>query len=194
VGRRSGKSRMAAALAVFLALFQKHKLAKGEIGTVLVLAGTQAQAQTAFQYVLGFLESAPALSAEIKSTTATEVRLHNGVLIAVHANSFCSVRGKTLLGCVFDEVSFWRDESTATPDIETYRAVRPSLVASGGMLVGISTPYRRMGLLYTKHRDNFGVDSDDVLVVQGDSATFNPTLSAALIDAHRASDPEAATG
>src|SRR5215470_282564 len=41
VGRRAGKSRAAAMLAVFLALFQRHKLAKGETGHVLVLAATQ---------------------------------------------------------------------------------------------------------------------------------------------------------
>ena len=60
------------------------------------------------------------------------------------------------------------------------------------MLIGISTPYRRMGLLHAKHRDHFGHAGDDVLVVQGDSATFNPLLSLALIETHRASDPEAA--
>jgi hypothetical protein len=68
----------------------------------------------------------------------------------------------------------------------------PSLIASDGMLVGISTPYRRMGLLHAKHRDHFGQPGDDVLVVQGDAGTFNPTLSAALIESHRASDPESA--
>src|SRR5262245_50193459 len=35
VGRGGGKSRVAAALSVFLALFQKHKLAHGEVGYVL---------------------------------------------------------------------------------------------------------------------------------------------------------------
>ena len=44
VGRGGGKSRTAAALVVFLALFQKHKLARGETGFVLALAATQAQA------------------------------------------------------------------------------------------------------------------------------------------------------
>src|SRR5215470_1721435 len=38
IGRRAGKSRMAAALAVFFALFVKHKLSGGERGMVLVLA------------------------------------------------------------------------------------------------------------------------------------------------------------
>jgi hypothetical protein len=37
----------------------------------------------------------------------------------------------------------------------------------------ISTTYRRFGLLHAKHRDHYGVD---VLVVQGASTSFNPTL------------------
>ena len=61
-----------------------------------------------------------------------------------------------------------------------------------GMLIGISTPYRRIGLLYQKHRDHFGQARDDVLVVQGPSTTFNPSLSQAEIDSAIADDPEAA--
>jgi hypothetical protein len=192
VARRSGKSRVAAALAVFLSLFRLHKLAKGETGYVLVLAATQDQAKTVFQYCAGFIEASEALRREVVSVTAHEIRLSNNTVIGVHANSFRSIRGKTLLACIFDEVSFWRDEASATPDIEVARAVTPSLVASNGMLIGISTPYRRMGLLHAKHRDHFGVNGDDVLVVQGDAATFNPLLSAKLIEAHKAADPEAA--
>src|SRR5262249_53215534 len=64
-GRRSGKSRMAAAVAIYLALFQKHKLAPGEKGMALVLAGSIDQAKTVFGYVRGFLEATPALAREI---------------------------------------------------------------------------------------------------------------------------------
>jgi hypothetical protein len=190
--RRSGKSRVAAALAVYLALFQKHRLARGEAGYVLVLAATAAQAHLVFQYCAGFLEASEALRGEVVATTAHEIRLRNNAIIAVHANSYRSVRGRTLLACIFDEVAFWRDESSATPDVEVYRAVTPSLVASGGMLIGISTPYRRSGLLHSRHRDHFGVAGDDILVVQGTAEQFNPTLPAALIESHRASDPESA--
>ena len=84
----------------------------------------------------------------------------------------------------------WRDESSATPDLEVYRAVLPALMTTNGMLIGISTPYRKVGLLYQKHRDHFGVDSDDVLVVQGPSTAFNPTLTQSAIDAAVADDPE----
>jgi hypothetical protein len=97
-----------------------------------------------------------------------------------------------LVAAVFDEVSFWRDESSASPDTETYTAVLPSLATTNGMLIGISTPYRKIGLLHQKHRDYFGVDGDDVLVVQGSSTVFNPTLSAATVEAQRAADPAAA--
>jgi hypothetical protein len=192
VARRSGKSRVAAALAVFLALFQKHRLAKGETGYVLVLAATADQAKNVFQYCTGFIDGSDALRREVVSITAHEIKLRNNTVIGVHVNSYRTIRGKTLLATIFDEVSFWRDEASATPDVETYRAVMPSLIASDGMLIGISTPYRRLGLLHAKHRDHFGLAGDDVLVVQGDSATFNPTLSSALIEAHRQSDPEAA--
>jgi hypothetical protein len=191
--RRSGKSRVAAALAVYLALFQTHKLARGEVGHVLVLAATQDQARTVFGYCVGFIDASDALRREVVSINAQEIRLRNRVTLGVHTNSYRTIRGKTLLACIFDEVSFWRDESSARPDIEVARAVTPSLLASGGMLIGISTPYRRLGLLHAKHRDHFGQPGDDVLCVQGTAEQFNPTLSAALIESHRASDPEAAT-
>jgi hypothetical protein len=60
------------------------------------------------------------------------------------------------------------------------------------MLIGISTPYRRVGLLHQKHRDFFGVNDPGVLVVAGSSQQFNPTLDATVIERACASDPEAA--
>jgi hypothetical protein len=192
VGRRGGKSRTAGALAVYQACFVKHRLAAGEVGYVLVLAASRDQARVVLDYVKGFFDASPVLKQEIASVTASEIRLKSGVIIATHANSFRSIRGRTLLAVILDEVSMWRDETSATPDLEVYRAVLPSLMTTKGMLIGISTPYRKVGLLYQKHRDYFGVDNDDVLVVQGPSTTFNPTLAQSAIDAAIADDPEGA--
>jgi Terminase large subunit, ATPase domain len=192
-GRRGGKSRIAAALAVYQACFVKHALAHGEVGHVLVLAASRDQAKVVFDYVKAFLDTSPVLRQEIDSITATEIRLRNSISIGTHANSFRSIRGRTLLAAIFDEVALWRDEVSAVPDLEVYRAVLPALMTTKGMLIGISTPYRRTGLLYQKHRDHFGVASDDVLVIQGTSTQFNPTLTQAEIDAAVADDPEGAT-
>jgi len=106
-----------------------------------------------------------------------EIELKNGITIAVHSTSFRTIRGRTLVAAIFDETAFWRDETSALPDLETYRATLPSLATTAGMLIGISTPYRKLGLLYQKHRDHFGQDDDDVLVVQGRTQVFNPTLA-----------------
>ncbi len=63
VGRRGGKSRMAAAVATFIAAFEDHrgKLAPGETGHVLVLAASKSQAKAVHNYVLGFFESSQLL-------------------------------------------------------------------------------------------------------------------------------------
>jgi hypothetical protein len=192
-GRRSGKSRIAALIACYLALFGRHRTSVGERPMVLVLAGSIDQAATVFGYVVGFLQASPVLRQEIASIKRHEITLKNGVIIAVHSNSYRTVRGRTLIACIMDEVAFFRDESSATPDIECYRAVMPAMATQpNAMLIAISTPYRKMGLLHQKHKDYFGVDDDETLVVQGPSQTFNPTLSARTIATQTAADPTAA--
>ena len=155
-GRRSGKSRMAAAIAIFLGLFQKHRLSPGERGVVLVLAASVDQARVVFNYVKGFLEASPALAREIVAVKQFEIELKNGIVIGVHSNSYRTVRGRTLVAAVFDETAFWRDESTATPDTETYTAVLPSLATTNGMLIGISTPYRKVNENASRRSKNTG--------------------------------------
>jgi hypothetical protein len=192
VGRRGGKSKMAGLLVVYFAVFVKHKLSPGEVGVALVLAASYEQALVVFAYAKAALTASPILRREIESVTKCEIRLKNGVTIAVHSNSFRTTRGRTLLCCIFDEISFWRSEDSANPDQETYSAILPALSTTNGMLISISSAYRRMGLMYTKHRDHHGHDSDDTLVVQGGSTQFNPTLDQRVIDAQREADPVAA--
>jgi hypothetical protein len=192
ISRRSGKSRIAAALGVYLACFVPRRLAPGEVGEVMVIAASAAQAQVVFKYIVGFLEASPILRQEIVSVTADEVRLRGNIVLGVRAGNFRTIRGRTLLACLVDEVSFLRDETSAYADIETYRAVLPALATTGGMLIGISTPYRRLGLLYQKHRDYYGQDDPHTLVVAGNSRQFNPTLDTEVIARAIAADPEAA--
>jgi hypothetical protein len=92
-----------------------------------------------------------------------------------------------------DEVGVWRDESSATPDVETYRAIRPGLMTlPEARLVLISTPYKRSGLLFNRWQKSFGKEDERTLVVAGPSTAFNPTLSKKFIDEIVADDPAAA--
>ena len=60
-GRGSGKSRIAAAVAVYIACFIQHALSPGETGYVLVLAGSRDQAGMVFYYAEAFLRRSPIL-------------------------------------------------------------------------------------------------------------------------------------
>lgn len=191
-GRRSGKSRVAAAIAVYMALFQKYKLAKGERGLILILSMTQDQAKTVFNYIMGFLTASDILAKEVASFTTSEIRLKNGITIAIHTSSFRSVRGPTLCCCILDEVAFFHSDTSANPDVEIYTAILPSLLTTRGLLVGISSAYKRQGLLYSKHKDFYGVDDANTLVIKGTTQDFNLTVDDSAIAAMRAADPSAA--
>lgn len=67
VGRRSGKSCMAAALAVFIACLTdaRSRLAPGEQGYVLMLGPSLSQAKVIFEYALGFIEASPLLRSQL---------------------------------------------------------------------------------------------------------------------------------
>ena len=58
VGRRGGKSRIAALVAVYLACFRSYVdvLAPGERGTLPIIAADRRQARTVFRYVNGLLD------------------------------------------------------------------------------------------------------------------------------------------
>jgi hypothetical protein len=194
VSRRAGKGRAAGALCIYESCLVGHRkhLARGEVGVVACISPTRAQARIVFDYALGYLEASPILRNEIADTTSEEIRLKSGNIICTLTSDYRSLRGRTLLLAVLDEASFLRDETSATPDVEAARALLPGLMTTGGMLVTLSSPYRRQGLVFQLHRDYFGKDSDEVLVVAGASRDFNPTLDAELIEAARAADPEAA--
>jgi hypothetical protein len=66
------------------------------------------------------------------------------------------------------------------------------LLNTKGMLVGISSAYRRAGLLFVQHQEFFGVDDDTTLVVRGGTTAFNGSVDEASLAAMRAADPIAA--
>jgi hypothetical protein len=192
-GRRSGKSLTGALIGVYLAAFADHKkyLQRGENAVVLLLATDKAQAGVMMNYVRSFVMDTPLISRMVKKESANEITLNNGATISVHQNSFRSVRGRTLAAAILDETAFWRSAESALPDRETYNALLPALATTGGMLVGLSSPYRRSGLLFDKWQKFFGKDGD-TLVIHAPARSLNPSLDQSLIDAALENDPQAA--
>jgi hypothetical protein len=132
VRRRGGKSRVAALVAVFLACFRDYRpvLAPGERATVMQLAADRRQARTVFRYVEGLLDGVPMLTALVARRTTEAIHLTNRVVIEVHTASFRAVRGYTVVGCIADEIAFWRSEESANLDTEILNGLRPATWAT----------------------------------------------------------------
>jgi hypothetical protein len=174
VGRRGGKSRMAALIAVYLACFRKYTLAPGEVGVVMCIASDRRQARVVLRYVLGLLDSVPMLSRLVARRLRESVVLSNGITIEVHTASFRSTRGYTLVGVVADEIAFWPTDDSANPDTEILNALRPGLMTiPGSLLVAISSPYARRGELNKAIEKHHGKDGDLVLTWMADTRTMN---------------------
>ena len=195
VGRRGGKDSVASAVAAFAAAMfnQQHRLRPGERGLVMCLAVDRDQAKVILNYIRSYFTDLPMLASMVTRETATGFELSNGIDIEIVTNNFRSVRGRAVLLAVFDECSFWRDESSSKPDEELYRAIVPALASltPGAMIIGISSPYRKSGLLYKKHKRHFG-QNDDVLVIQAPTRTLNPTIPQEIIDRALENDPAGA--
>ncbi len=195
VGRRGGKSRIAALVAVYLACFRDYRssLAPGERATVMVIAADRRQARVVLRYIAGFFESIPLLRPLIQRRTAEAIHLTSRVTIEVHTASFRAVRGYTVAAAICDEIAFWRSDESANPDTEILAALRPAMATvPGALLLCISSPYARRGALWEAYRQHYGQEGDPVLVWQAPSRVMNPQLDAGVVRAAYAADESAA--
>lgn len=193
-GRRSGKSRIAAAVAVFLATMKDYRayLAPGERGVVLVLAVNRDQAGVIFNYVGAYFQ-VPLLAKMVVAQTSDSIELSNGVVIEVGTASYRSVRGRTIVAAFCDEAAYWRAEDSLNPDKEILDALRPAMATiPGALLLCLSSPYARRGALYEAFQRHHGNDDSKVLVWKAPSRVMNPTLSEQTIREAFESDPLAA--
>jgi hypothetical protein len=184
VGRRGGKSLIAALVALWAAAFRSYAgiLAPGERGLVMVVAADRRQARVVFRYITAFFDRIPGLSQLVARRTQDTLHLTSGISIEVHTASFRTIRGYTIVCFIGDEIAFWRDESSANPDTAILTAVRPAqATVPGAVRLFISNPYARRGEAWTNYSRHCGQDGDPVFVWTADSASMNPTLPPAVI-------------
>jgi hypothetical protein len=72
--------------------------------------------------------------------------------------------------------------------------VRPGLATTGGPLIIASSPYAKRGVLWETHRKHYGPDGDPlIMVAQGASRAFNPSLPQSVVDRAMERDRAAAS-
>jgi phage terminase large subunit-like protein len=108
VGRRGGKSPIAALIAVYLACFRDHRTVltrAGETGIVAVIAADRAQARVVFHYIEGLIDGVPMLQRMVRRRTTEAIHLANRIVLEVHTASFKTIRGRTIVAAWCDEIA-----------------------------------------------------------------------------------------
>jgi len=194
VGRRGGKDSIASAIATAAACGDYADLLRpGEKASVLCLACDRVQARVALRYIKGYFERVGMLRDLVEYERQDGFELTNDVEVVVATNDYRAVRGRTVVAAILDEAAFYAGDDSASSDIEVYNALTPSLATvANAMMVIISSPHKKSGLLYQKWAQHFGKNDDDILVVHGETRAFNPLVPQSIIDAALARDREAA--
>jgi hypothetical protein len=194
VGRRGGKSRVAALVAAYLAVrFDGSRLAPGERAVIAILAADRRQARQVLGYLNGLFDLPDLLPFWFR-TLRESIELQSGVNLEVHTASYRTTRGYTLLGVIADEISFWRTEDgSANPDSEVLAALRPGMATvPDSLLLAMSSPYAARGELFKAHERYFGHDDPRVLVWNADTRSMNPSIPTHVIEQAFLDDPVAA--
>jgi hypothetical protein len=191
-GRRSGKSRMLAMIAAYLAVFPDWSpyLSPGEVPTVMVIAADRKQARVIFRYTHEFIKALDGVS--VVRETQEILELSNGVSIEIMTADFRSVRGYTAVALLLDEVTFWPSEnSNAAAEVIT--ALRPAMATvPGAMILCASSPYAKKGVLYDAYREHFASNGDSTLFWRAPTRVMNPSVPESFIAAETAKDPASA--
>lgn len=186
IGRQAGKSEMAAALAVYLAI-----TFEGGRGLLPVTACDRRQAAIVLATIREIFRASPILQTLVRESLQEEIRLANGVTLRVQTCDKASVRGYRLVACVNDETSYWPTDGPNS-DKEVYRGQGPGRITTGGPRITITTTFRRRGVVYELDRDYYGKDDERVLVVRGSTLDFNPTADPEFIEAEMRADRSSA--
>ena len=115
------------------------------------------QAKVCLNYTRAFFEQ-PLLKQMVKRETADGIELRNNINIEITTADRRRVRGRTVIFCVLDELGHWRS-------------------LPNSLLIGISSPHARTGLLYRKYRELWGQPPGRSLFVKAPTWRMNLTLS-----------------
>lgn len=172
-GRRSGKTLLAAAVAIFCAISNNWRifLRKHPFATVLIMSHSKEFSDEVLEVIRTLIETSPILSRLInsaKKNTASAMNLKvpwivdntiqwSRVQIKVAAASSKTTRGVAACAIICDEIAFWNlDENMKETDTKILKAVRPAMKQFGehAMLIKLSSPGIKQGVLYGEYKMN----------------------------------------
>jgi hypothetical protein len=111
----------------------------------------------------------------------------------VHVSNYKSIRGRTVVAALCDEISFWRSEDSRNPAEEVIGALVPAMATiPGALLLLLSSVYDTRNVTFKAFERHHGNDASGVLLWRADTATMNPTIRPEVIAAEYERDPQRA--
>jgi hypothetical protein len=170
-GRRSGKTLLAAVIAIYCAISTNWQpfLRKTPFATVLIMSHSREFSDEVLEVLRSLIETSEILrrliNNEKKNTSATmnlkipwssnDKVQYSRVQIKVAAASSKTTRGVAACAVLCDEISYWNNAETMTEtDEKIMRAVRPAMKQFGdhAMLIKLSSPSLKQGVLYSEYK------------------------------------------
>jgi hypothetical protein len=176
IGRRGGKSIIAALVAVFAAFFCDYTpyLAAGEVATIMTVAADHKQARVVLRFIRGFIRHVPSFAKKVVRETRESIELSNRVTIEVHTASYRSTRGYTLAAVINDELAFWLTDDSAEPDKAIIEARLPAMATiPNALMLNISSPGGRRGYFWSAYEQHWGKGTPGVLYWKAPSRSLD---------------------
>ena len=196
LGRRAGKTTMAAAVGLHGCLFRPdldERMRPGERRYAVVVATNQAQARLLVAAARSMVEGSPMLSELVASSTEDELRFTNGTALAAFPCSSRGGRGWPISHLVMDEAAHFLTETDGYQTAErVWAALMPSTAqfGDGARVIVSSTPYGNEGLFAQLYHQAAGGELPDAAAHHAATAEVNPTIDAAFLQREERRDPD----
>ena len=204
LGRRAGKTTMAALVALWSCLLRPDLDAlvrPGERRYAVCVATSREQARILVDAARSLVEASPLLHSALEGSDTDELRfgLPDGSRTALRAMP-CSgraVRGLPVSVVIFDEIAHFLSE-TEGPAVadRVFEALLPATAQFGDLarVLLISTPWGSDGLFAREFHRAMSGELAGAIARQASTAQINPTITAAFLAAEEARDPESFRG
>ncbi len=196
LGRRSGKTTMAAVVALWDALLRPDlqvRVRPGETRHAVAVATSLRQARLFVRAALSIVERSPLLAELVESATEDEITFVNGAAVSAFPCSSRGARGWPISTLLMDEAAHFLSETEGPQVAErVFEALVPSTAQFGAdaRIIVSSTPFGAAGLFAELHQRASSGELADAVAQHATTGEMNPTIDAGFLEQERVRDPE----
>ena len=181
MGRRSGKTFMAAIAATYMCFVQDEyftrRVRKGEKWYIITVANDLGQSKIALDNIRQLIINSP-FEKELVRETSLELEISNNCVFQAIPASARASRGKAVVGILQDELAFSIEGDANRGAEAMYTALSPSIAQFGkyGKIIELSSPYLTSGLFFAHFKQAQSGEFPTMQALQVPTWEINPSL------------------